>query len=585
VAKKLLELAINLRLPLDAVTQTFAFMGRRGGGKTYAAGKLVEEMLDASAQVVILDPVGTWYGLRTPGSGPGYPIPVMGGAHGDIPLEPTGGIVVADFVVDTGTSLVLDVSHFRKNQRRQFVVDFAEQLFHRKKRSASPLHIVIEESQFFVPQQMRGGDERLLGAVSDLTLLGRNYGIGVSLLSQRPQKVHKDVLNQTECLLAFQMTGPHERKAIDEWIAEKGVLDGDAALLAKLPQGQAIVWSPQWLGQYERVRIYKKKTADTSSTPKIGRKVKARKLARVDLKAISAAMAETIEAAKKSDPRHLQRELVERDRKIAQLEAQLKKQPAGRVEQVEVAVIKPKELTRLTTLLNRYETALMKGAEKWSSLQIEAKDALVTLASALDAVRAAVPATKTRPAPSPVKLKPAAGPTWTATTARRSKPMNGELKIGGGPQRILEAIASLHPDPLTRAQVSTLSGFSPRSGTFANYLSTLRTNGLIEDEAGSLRLSEAGLALVGDAPTGTPTTDQLYALWAGRLTGSSKVMLQLLIDAYPNGFSREEVAERAGQSARSGTFANYLSKLRANKLIEKRNGLYFASDAFFQARQ
>jgi hypothetical protein len=48
-----LQLGANLSLPIDAVTQTFAFMGKRGAGKSFSAGKLVEEMLGAGAQVVI----------------------------------------------------------------------------------------------------------------------------------------------------------------------------------------------------------------------------------------------------------------------------------------------------------------------------------------------------------------------------------------------------------------------------------------------------------------------------------------------------------------------------------------------------
>ena len=34
------------------------------------------------------------------------------------------------------------------------------------------------------------GQERMLGAMEDIIKLGRNYGIGVSLLSQRPQSVN-----------------------------------------------------------------------------------------------------------------------------------------------------------------------------------------------------------------------------------------------------------------------------------------------------------------------------------------------------------------------------------------------------------
>ncbi len=76
-----LHIANRLFLPIDGVTETFAFLGRRGNGKTYAATLMAEQMLDAGAQIVALDPVGVWWGLRLMKDGvtPGYSIPVFGG--------------------------------------------------------------------------------------------------------------------------------------------------------------------------------------------------------------------------------------------------------------------------------------------------------------------------------------------------------------------------------------------------------------------------------------------------------------------------------------------------------------------------
>jgi DNA helicase HerA-like ATPase len=113
---KTLKLAKDLSLPLDAATQTFAFIARKGAGKTYTAGKLVELLLDAGVQVVVLDTVGNWYGLRmsADGKGTGFDVPVLGGLRGDIPLEAAGGALIADIVVETGRSMVLDASQWSK---------------------------------------------------------------------------------------------------------------------------------------------------------------------------------------------------------------------------------------------------------------------------------------------------------------------------------------------------------------------------------------------------------------------------------------------------------------------------------------
>ncbi len=80
----------ELAFPDDVVTQTLAFLARKGAGKTYAAGKLVELLLELGVQCVVIDTVGNWYGLRIAGDGQGkgFDVVVLGGLRGDIPLEP-----------------------------------------------------------------------------------------------------------------------------------------------------------------------------------------------------------------------------------------------------------------------------------------------------------------------------------------------------------------------------------------------------------------------------------------------------------------------------------------------------------------
>src|SRR5437773_9350213 len=112
-----LKIAADLALPVEVVTEKLAFLGRTGSGKTYAAQKLAEEMYAAGAQFVVLDPVGIWYGLRLAADGkrPGLEVPVLGGLHGDIPLEVGAGALIANLVVDRGVSMVLDVSQFESD--------------------------------------------------------------------------------------------------------------------------------------------------------------------------------------------------------------------------------------------------------------------------------------------------------------------------------------------------------------------------------------------------------------------------------------------------------------------------------------
>jgi hypothetical protein len=54
--------------------------------------------------VVIVDPKGDWWGLRSAADGhsPGLPIVILGGERGDVPLEVGAGEVIAKLVARNG---------------------------------------------------------------------------------------------------------------------------------------------------------------------------------------------------------------------------------------------------------------------------------------------------------------------------------------------------------------------------------------------------------------------------------------------------------------------------------------------------
>src|SRR4051812_37988534 len=185
-----LEISTTLALPVDAVTQAIAFLGRRRSGKTYAAMKLFELMYAAGAQAIALDGVGVWWGLRlgADGKSKGLDVPIFGGLHGDVPLEASAGALIADLVVDRGLSAVIDVSQFEHDtDRARFAKDFGKRFFFRKTSAPSAVHVFVEEAQEWVPQNPQKGEEHMLHAYQRIVRLGGNYGIGMSLISQRPQ--------------------------------------------------------------------------------------------------------------------------------------------------------------------------------------------------------------------------------------------------------------------------------------------------------------------------------------------------------------------------------------------------------------
>jgi hypothetical protein len=569
-----LNIADGFRLPLDYVTQTGAILAKRGAGKTYTAKVIAEELLEAGLPLAVIDPIGVWWGLRAGADGDpagGYPITVLGGDHGDLPLEPGAGATIADLIVEERVSLILDLSLFRKAEARRFVTGFAERLYHRNR---DALHVIVDEADAFAPQRSPKGDEAvLLGAMEDLVRRGRARGIGLTLVTQRAAVINKNVLTQTEVLFALRTTSPQDRAAIDAWVEAHGEDDDGAydelkATLPGLPIGDAWVWSPGWLGTLERIHVRLARTFDSSATPKAGTAVTVPKaLAEVDLEALRERMAETIDRANLQDPKKLLSALqvttLERNAAKDRLEAanariaELEEAAGAQAEPIEVFP----NAKALAMLADRITDA--RGYLRNVEEQLESAEAELERANARNTARTNAP-----PAAAPVAPPQAASPTPRGIPRERAA-IGEPNGITGGALRLLQALGR-YPGGLTEPQAATMAKLKRTGGTFGTYLSRLRTHGLVVKEGNELRITEEGLDFIGGAPLPTDAAE-LREDWRRRLTGGARRMYDVLIDVFPEGLTTEELATRAGLSLSGGTFGTYLSRLRTNGLIDERS--------------
>jgi hypothetical protein len=605
-----LKIADDLSLPLDAATQTFAFIARKGAGKTYAAGKLVELLLEAHVQVVVLDTVGNWYGLRLAADGKtaGFDVPVLGGLRGDIPLEAAGGTLIADIVVETGRSLVIDMSQFSLADRKRFAAAFGERLWQRKKgeRHPSPLHLVIEESQLIIPQNVQGDTARMVGIFEEIIRLGRNYGIGVSMITQRPQSVNKEVLNQTECLLVGQVNGAQERDALKKWITHQGM---DVHLVDELPGlkiGTFYVWSPQWLNLLQRVQIRPKVTYDASATPKVGDKRVQRDLKPLDLSELQERLKATIEKAKAEDPRELRRQiaalkadLAARNKTLDQVDVQTKRieQKLEKVKTVERFVLKDGQLARLEKLYERILTEAERHASAialfWKQQSEEAKALLNVLAMVTgerQPFRPAdvVPIRRQRDNPTTTRVTQVHSsqgrrvPPPTGT--RRPAPLVSSNGDGGGLGKCERAILGVLAQTrggCTASKLTVLTRYR-YSGGFKNALTTLRTAGyMVGENTGTMQITGAGVDALGPydpLPTGAALAD--YWLQHASFGKCERAVLQALLE-HPKGLTADRLCELTDYQY-SGGFKNALTTLRtAGVLVGKNTETMTASADLF----
>lgn len=555
-----LNLAPNFTPSVDLMTQKIAILARTGAGKTNTATVIAEEVMDAKQQVVALDPKGDWWGLRSSADGKeaGYPITVLGGAHGDLPLEPTAGAVIADLAAE-GVSLVIDLSEFTGGEMRRFVTDFAERFYRAKRQHVSPVLLILEEADEFCPQRVGSEQARMVGAIERLVKRARFSGVGTLLVTQRSASLNKDVLTQTEVLIVQQTTSPQDRKAIDAWVESHPDQDKRAELMdnvTSLKKGEAFVWSPTFLEIFQRVRFRLRTTYDAGRDVKIGEMRAAPKvLAPVDLAKLGERMRATVERAKQEDPAELRRTITTLRRELAG--AQKAVAPTRlEIKEIERSVLKQGQLDRANSLAASLDSAI----ERVNMLVPKLSEAIAPIAAALKAVASST----NTPAPRHIER-----PTTRATTPRRVVEPSGDVTLGR-PERAILGVLSQYPEGCTAGKLTLLTGYR-YSGGFKNALSNLRTQGLIDgSNTDIMRITDAGLAL-GEG-SALPSGRALIDFWLShRSFGlAEKKILSALVDAHPKAMTAEQLCEATGYSY-SGGFKNALSNLRTAGVIGGRN--------------
>jgi len=577
-----LKLSDSLTLPVDAVTQTFAILAKRGAGKTYTAAVLAEELLKARQQVLIIDPTGASWGLRSAADGkaPGFPIVVIGGDHGDLPLEENAGEALAAAAVGK-FSAIIDLSAFRKGQTVRFVTGFFEALY---RLNREPCHLIVDEADTFAPQRLFGDEARMCGALEDVVKKGRIRGLGCTLITQRPAVLNKNVLTQVESLFAMRLTHPRDIGAIREWVGVHSTEEEAAAVVASLPSlptGEAWFWSPGWMQTLRRIEIRRRETFDSSATPKAGERRKNPKhLAPVDLNALGDQIRQAADQARQNDPRELRRQLTSARAEIATLQKAKPAAAPAKETRVEVPVIRPAELKCLEVILTRIGQRVTDARDLAEKLSAAGE----SLKAAIGQGRSSGPAVDPQ-SPIDRRDKPhAPQPAGHAARTRATEPhprAAGQPAIGGGLRRMMIALAQ-RPAGLSDRQLAVRACLAAAGGSFGTYLGRGRSQGWIAGERERLTITPEGLTALGTFEP-LPTGPALLEFWIGELgtNGGCSRMLRALVRRYPESVTKSDLGAAADVSTDGGSFGTYLGKLRSLELVTGKSELR-ASDELFE---
>lgn len=602
-----LRISDDLVLGADYVVSTAGIFATKGLGKSHLAQVAAEEMLAHGQVVVAIDPTDAWWGLRASADGKseGYPVVVIGGDHGDLPLEPGGAVQLAEAIVAERFSCVICTDGMSDMAETKFVREFLDTIY---RKNRQPIHIFVDESDVFAPQKpFDVEDARCIRAMSHIVRRGRKKGIGSTLITQRPAELNASVRTMVEMLFVLGMSHNLDIDAVEKWMRVRKKKRGanvafelqEAMIesLDSLQRGDAWVWAPR-LGIHKRFRARAKRTFDSGATPRPGQKVKApKKLAPVDLARLGQAMAAAVQRQKDNDPTELRKQVAALRKELASVgkgqdraEANEKENHAENIElRAELEklkkakpLLKDGQIARVEKTLDRSSSVIASAQETLGSAVVRAEQSINELRSELQKARVDrsksetlhMPIMPARP-PRPVAHAPKREARLIAVHSTNGKNgTNGVQQLEGlqpAHLRLLTAIAwweSLGVPSPDLGGVAFAAKTSTTSSTFNNNRSKLNAAGYIDyPSPGHVRLTDAGREIA-PTPSLPPTNEAFQGAVLERVQPAIQRLLSVLIEAYPKEVTLDEFAEGAGTSITSSTFNNNRSWLRARGLAE-----------------
>ncbi|WP_310530669.1 helicase HerA domain-containing protein [Novosphingobium sp.] len=528
-------------IPFEALDGKVGVMGVTGTGKTYTAIGLVELLLDAGRQVIIIDPTGAYNGLRT-----AFPIPIFGGKFGDVEIGEDSGEAVARAIIDHDLSAIVDVSLLLKQSHaaaRRFMAPFVAVM---KNAPARARYLAMDEADEFMPENASGSVAQLFGDLKWIVRRGRIEGWRMLMVTQRPQDIAKSVLTQCETMVIHKLTAPQDRKALLEWV--KGTADtaeGKIVLdsLARLETGEAWVWSPRH-DLLQRVRMPANRSEDRSKTPDADDAPHARLgFQAVDMGAIRATLAAPMVAneGQALDPA---------------LKAELEALRDERDEWTIERATGQQQLDELLAVIARYQEAErtffgMIADIQWPSV------------ARADGSMPSEP--RIIPGVQVVAEKPVATP---KTKIAQREPSEAPAGLNAAARKMVEMLDRIAPARVPWGSLAAMIGNKARGGNFNSARKAMRESGLIVEDGDTVRSARP--------PAEGMRRDQAFSLWSDVLANPAPRMMIALKEE--GGLTRSALGANLGIVPRGGNFNNGVAQLIRNGVAVDRGGVLHLAD-------
>lgn len=215
-----------------------------GGGKSWTLRRLLEQTAP-HVQQIILDPEGEFDSLADH-----YPYLVFGSEEGHLPFSPDRGRALAQELLKSRASAVIDLSDFDPEDRDEFVAEFVRGLMSVTSEHWHHVLVVIDEAHLFAPQHDKSAAKK---PIIDLAGRGRKRGLCPVLATQRLSKLNKSVAAELHNrMIGFTVLDVDVRRAADELGMPVGRAGEE---LGEFEPGEFFIYGPALTRRITKVRV------------------------------------------------------------------------------------------------------------------------------------------------------------------------------------------------------------------------------------------------------------------------------------------------------------------------------------------
>ena len=231
-------------------SQVVFITGKRGSGKSFTAGVMMEEFDKAQLQFVCFDVLSAHSGMDA--------LPNVESIRPREDETIDMNLLVSK-IANGNKSLVIDIGACTLPKQQLLIADYCEALIDAKigHNHNKTLMTIVEECQDFVPQQ---GRPVSFNPIVRLCKLGRGLGYGCTLITQRPAACNKEALSQAAVYLTHNVINSRDLKALEEQLSfgtdrerVKRILQGVNAA----QKGEVVAYAPEYFRETGYIRIGK----------------------------------------------------------------------------------------------------------------------------------------------------------------------------------------------------------------------------------------------------------------------------------------------------------------------------------------